>query len=85
MVDVNNELVGIDGALTGKNEKDKFYVLGLCRRREVGARSFKLGRGGKRQWMGGERRRERTGSRYENGLRRERERSGKKSTKVGRE
>ena len=34
---------------------------------------------------GGERRRERTGSRYENGLRIERERSGKKSTKVGRE
>ena len=47
MVDVNNELVGIVGALTGKNEKDKFYVLGLCRRREVGARSFKLGRGKK--------------------------------------
>ena len=40
MVDVNNELVmGIVGALTGKNEKDKFYVLGLCRRREVGASS----------------------------------------------
>ena len=42
MVDVNNELVpsgDIVGALTGKNEKDKFYVLGLCRRREVGARS----------------------------------------------
>ena len=37
MVDVNNELVGIVGALTGKNEKDKFY----------GARSFKLGIGEK--------------------------------------
>ena len=47
MVDVNNELVGIVGALTGKNEKDTFYVLGLCRRREVGVRSFKLGRGEK--------------------------------------
>ena len=30
MVNVNNELVGIVGALTGKNEKDEFYVLGLC-------------------------------------------------------
>ena len=39
MVDVNNELVGIVGDLTGKNEKDKFYLLDLCRRREVGARS----------------------------------------------
>ena len=52
-------LLGIVGALTGKNEKDKFYVLGLCRRREVGARSFKLGRGEKGNgWGDKERERE---------------------------
>ena len=80
MVDVNNELVGIVGALTEKNEKDRFYVLGLCRRREVGARSFKLGRGGGKAMDGG-RKKERENRRYENGLRRERERSGKKEYK----
>ena len=47
MVDVNNELVpsgDIVGALTGKNEKDKFYVLGVSKER---GGSEKLGRGGK--------------------------------------
>ena len=57
MVDVNNELVGIVGALTEKNEKDKFYVL----EERGGSEKLQTREWEKRQWMGGERRRERTG------------------------
>ena len=39
MVDVNNGLVGIVWGDREKKEKDKFYVKGLCRRREEGATS----------------------------------------------
>ena len=35
VVDVNNGLVGIVWALTGKNEKDKFYMYRACVKGEM--------------------------------------------------
>ena len=84
MVNVNNGLVGIVGALTGKNEKDKFYMYRACVEGEMWEREAR--EGDKGQWMGGERRGERTGDmRMEKRDGEKSRRVGKKSTKVGRE
>ena len=75
MVDVNNGLVGIVWALTGKNKKDEFYVQGLCRRREW---EKLLGSGRKRQWRGQIRK-----SAERTGVRRMEKRDGEKNGRVG--
>ena len=75
MVDVNNGLVGIVWALTGKNEKDKFYMYRACVEGEMWEREAREAE--KRQWMGGERRGERAGD-----MRMEK-RDGEKSRRVG--
>ena len=50
VVDVDNGLVGIVGALTGKNEKDKFYMYRACVEGEMWERE--AWEGEKRQCMG---------------------------------
>ena len=80
MVDVNNGLVGIVWALTGK-----FLRVGLESKEKGGSK--KLGRGRKRQWIGQiskeGRKKGRENRRYENGEERWREKweSGKKEYK----
>ena len=69
MVDVNNGLVGIVGALTGKNEKDKFYMYRACIEGEMREREAREGEKGN----GWGRKKGRENWRYENGEERWRE------------
>ena len=66
------EMVGRgEKSLTGKNEKDKFYMYRACVEGEMWEREAREGE--KRQWMHGGRKKGRENRRYENGEERWRE------------